>query len=251
MNEDNLGFVIESRSILKNEWYTEPITMHLMRHCRLRANFEDTKWRGIQIKRGQFVTSLKTLSTETGLTIKQVRTALEKLEKTGYVASEATNKNRIITVLFYSEEQNVGKQNGKQKGNQKANKGQAKGKQRATDNNNISNDILNNEEQGVCAPSAHTQQENNSAAPGALGERGRAAKVTYVDVRRYQIDNRIGGGEEASEFYSGFEKSGTRIPDDWQKIYRAFIRASDDERERFMTKLLGGGFRDKWGADDE
>lgn len=251
MKEDNAGFVIEHRAILKNEWYTEPLTMHLMRHCRLRANFENTKWRGIQLERGQFVTSLQTLSTETGLTIKQVRTALEKLEKTGYVASKATNKNRIITVLFYSEEQNMGKQNGKQKGNQKTNKGQTKGKQRATDNNNISNDILNNEKQGVCAWGAHTQQENNSAAPGALGERGRADKVTYVDVRRYQIDNRIGGGEEASEFYSGFENSGTRIPDDWQKIYRAYIKASNDGRERFMTKLLGGGFRDKWGADDE
>ena len=166
MNEDNLGFVIESRSILKNEWYTEPITMHLMRHCRLRANFEDTKWRGIQIKRGQFVTSLKTLSTETGLTIKQVRSALEKLEKTGYVASEASNKNRIITVLFYSEEQNVGKQNGKQKGNQKANKGQAKGKQRATDNNNNNGTMKTS---GDLCPtgtkSPHGNNGNNASAP--------------------------------------------------------------------------------------
>lgn len=252
---DNTGFVIEPRAILTNEWYTDPLTMHLLRHCRLRANFENTKWRGIEIKRGQFVTSLKTLSTETGMSVKQVRTALEKLEKTGYAASKATNKNRIITVFFYDEEQNMGKQTGKQTGKQRANKragkGQTEGKQRATDNNNISNDILNNEKQGVCAPSAHTQQENNAAAPGALGERERADKVTYVDVRRYQIDNRIGGGEEVSEFYSGFEKSGTRIPDDWQKIYRAFIRASDDDRVRFMTKLLDGGFRDKWGADDE
>lgn len=254
MKNDGTGFVIEPRTILKNEWYTDPLTMHLLRHCRLRANFENTKWRGIEIKRGQFVTSLKTLSTETGMSVKQVRTALEKLEKTGYAASKATNKNRIITVFFYDEEQSMGKQTGKQTGKQRANKragkGQTEGKQRATDNNNISKDILN-KETSVCAPSAHTQQENNAAAPGALGERGHAAKVTYVDVRRYQIDNRIGGGEEASEFYSGFEKSGTRIPDDWQKIYRAFIRASDDDRVRFMTKLLSGGYRDKWGAADE
>lgn len=252
---DNTGFVIEPRAILTNEWYTDPLTMHLLRHCRLRANFENTKWRGIEIKRGQFVTSLKTLSTETGMSVMQVRTALEKLEKTGYITNNATNKSRIITVVFYIDEQKhnkqVSKRANKQVTSKSANKQQTSNKQITTDNNNISNDILNNEKQGVCAPSAHTQQENNAAAPGALGERGRAAKVTYVDVRRYQIDNRIGGGEEASEFYSGFEKSGTRIPDDWQKIYRAFIRASDDDRVRFMTKLLSGGYRDKWGAADE
>lgn len=249
MNEDNLGFVIESRSILKNEWYTEPITMHLMRHCRLRANFEDTKWRGIQIKRGQFVTSLKTLSTETGLTIKQVRTALEKLEKTGYVASEATNKNRIITVLFYSEEQNVGKQNGKQKGNQKANKGQAKGKQRATDNNNISNDILNKKNKCVCPTGTHTHKEKEAAsAPHALGER--ASAVTYGEIRQFQIDNHIGGGEYVSEFYNAFEKSGTRIPENWQDLYIRYVRAGWKAQGEFIDRLEKGEYIEKWGRAD-
>lgn len=245
---DNTGFVIEPRAILTNEWYTDPLTMHLLRHCRLRANFENTKWRGIEIKRGQFVTSLQTLSTETGLTIKQVRTALEKLEKTGYVASKATNKNRIITVLFYSEEQNMGKQNGKQKGNQKTNKGQTKGKQRATDNNNISNDILN-KETSVCAPSAHTQQENNSAAPGALEERGHAA-VTWNEIRQYQIDNHIGGGEIVDDFYDAFHESNTRFPENWQQVYTRFARADYPEQDEFVRRLKSGDYHSKWGKTD-
>ena len=250
------GFVIEPRSILSHEWYTDPLTMHLLRHCRLRANYTDTTWRDIKIVKGQFITSLSTLSAETGMSVMQVRTAIDKLVKSGYLISKSSNKNRIITVVGYVEEQlnnkQINKQTNKQvnKRNNKQNSKQITS-QITTDNNNISKDILN-KETSVCAPSAHTQQENNAAAPGApLAERGHAAKVTYVDVRRYQIDNRIGGGEEASEFYSGFEKSGTRIPDDWQKIYRAYIKASDDDRERFMTKLLGGGYRDKWGAADE
>ena len=247
MKEDNAGFVIEHRAILKNEWYTEPLTMHLMRHCRLRANFENTKWRGIQLERGQFVTSLQTLSTETGLTIKQVRTALEKLEKTGYVASKATNKNRIITVLFYSEEQNMGKQNGKQKGNQKTNKGQTKGKQRATDNNNISNDILN-KETSVCAPSAHTHKEEAASAPHALGER--ASAVTYGEIRQFQIDNHIGGGEYVSEFYNAFEKSGTRIPENWQDLYIRYVRAGCEAQDEFIERLEKGEYIEKWGRAD-
>ncbi|MBQ1453724.1 MAG: hypothetical protein IIZ23_07120, partial [Ruminococcus sp.] len=251
----NTGFVIEPRAILTNEWYTDPLTMHLLRHCRLRANFENTKWRGIEIKRGQFVTSLKTLSTETGMSVKQVRTALEKLEKTGYAASKATNKNRIITVFFYDEEQSMGKQTGKQTGKQRANKragkGQTEGKQRATDNNNISNDILNNEKQGVCAPSAHTQQENNAAAPGApLAERGHAA-VTWNEIRQFQIDHHIGSGEIVDDFYDAFKKSGTRIPDNWQDLYCRFAKASYDVQLEFAKNLKAGKYYDRWGKADE
>lgn len=111
MNESEIGgFVIEPRNIIRCEWYTDVVTMHLYRHCRLRANFESTKWRGIELERGQFITSLKTLSAETGLSVMQVRTALAKLEKSGYIANKSTNKNRIITVLFYSDEQAGNKQ---------------------------------------------------------------------------------------------------------------------------------------------
>ena len=251
--KDDTGFVIEPRTILKNEWYTDPLTMHLLRHCRLRANFENTRWRGIELKRGQFVTSLKTLSTETGMSVKQVRTALEKLEKTGYAASKTTNKNRIITVFFYDEEQNTGKQSGKQTGKQRANKkaakGQAEGKQRATDNNNISNDILNNEEQGVCAPSAHTQQENNAAVPGALEERGHAA-VTWNEIRQYQIDNHIGGGEVVDDFYDAFHESNTRFPENWQQVYTRFARADYPEQDEFVRRLKSGDYHSKWGKVD-
>lgn len=126
------GFVIEPREIMSNEWYTEPNTMHLYRHCRLRANYADARWRGIELKRGQFVTSLNTLSEETGLTVKQVRLAIQKLEATGYVASKSTNKNRIITVLNYDSEQ----QEVRQTGSRQSGEGQPEGTQKAADNNN-------------------------------------------------------------------------------------------------------------------
>lgn len=252
MKEDNAGFVIEHRAILKNEWYTEPLTMHLMRHCRLRANFENTKWRGIQLERGQFVTSLKTLSTETGLSVMQVRTALEKLEKSGYITSKPTNKNRLITVLFYSDEQNVNKQANKRVSKQvtskSANKQQTSNKQankQITTDNNINN-ITN--KTSVCAPSAHTHKEEAASAPHALGER--AAAVTYGEIRQFQIDHHIGGGEMVSEFYNGFEKSGTKIPDNWQDLYIRYARAEWEAQNEFIEKLENGEYIEKWGHAD-
>lgn len=105
------------------------------------------------------------------------------------------------------------------------------------------------------APKGNQNAKKNAEADieisGILEEPAAAAPVTYVDVRQYQIDNRIGCGSDASEFSSGFEKSGTKFPPDWQKVYRAFVKADEADRERFLNKLSTGGFRDKWGAVEE
>lgn len=137
-NAQDQGFVIEPRSMLSHEWYTDPNTMHLYRHFRLRASYTDTKWRGIELKCGQFVTSLNTLSKETGLSIQQVRTALNKLEATGYITNRSTSKNRIITVLGYYDEQFGNKQINKLITNEQ----QADNKQ-VTTINNINNETNN------------------------------------------------------------------------------------------------------------
>ena len=140
MNGKERGFVIEPRDIMDNEWYTEPLTMHLYRHCRLRANYADAKWQGIEIKRGQFITSLSTLSNETGLSVMQIRTALGKLKKTGYITNKSTKKYRIITVLGYDEEQIYNKEINKQITNSQ----QTVNSMITTDNNNNKKNKNNN-----------------------------------------------------------------------------------------------------------
>lgn len=140
MNGKERGFVIEPRDIMDNEWYTEPLTMHLYRHCRLRANYADAKWQGIEIKRGQFITSLSTLSNETGLSIMQIRTALDKLKRTGYITNKSTRKYRIITVLGYDEEQIYNKEINKQITNSQ----QTVNSLITTDNNNNKKNKNNN-----------------------------------------------------------------------------------------------------------
>lgn len=168
------GFIVIYRDILSWEWYTDVNTAHLFVHCILKANHTDANWRGVEIKRGSFITSLQSLSTETGLTVKQVRNSLEKLEKTGEVANCSTSKYRIITVKNYDMYQNEGKQKGKQEGkvraNKRANKGQGEGKQRAT-NNNDNNKNNDNKGVGVCACGTHT--------PTPL-EKGKEAALTTV-----------------------------------------------------------------------
>lgn len=104
------GWVKLHRSILDWEWYSDPNASRLFIHCLLRANYEDKNWRGMDLKRGQFFTSLETLSAETGLSIRQARTALDKLESTGDLTSSGMARGRVVTVVNYDSYQSDDKQ---------------------------------------------------------------------------------------------------------------------------------------------
>lgn len=113
------------RKMLNWEWYTDVNTKVLFLHCLLKANWKDGSWHGHAYKRGQFITSLKSLSKETGLTIQQVRTALDHLKSTGELTSTEYPKFRVITVVYYDLFQSTNKQinnklTSKSTGNQQA-----------------------------------------------------------------------------------------------------------------------------------
>lgn len=87
------------------EWYGDPNMVALFVHLLLSANFKPLRWRGIEIPRGSLVTSLDALATETGLTVRSVRTALKRLETTKEITNHSTNNYRIITLCKYDEYQ--------------------------------------------------------------------------------------------------------------------------------------------------
>ena len=94
----------------QDEEEQEDYTTRLFIHCLLKANWQEKAWKGETIRRGQFVTSLSKLAEETGLTIRQTRTALSHLEKTGELTSQTNAKRRIITVNNYEKFQGATKQ---------------------------------------------------------------------------------------------------------------------------------------------
>lgn len=122
------GFVAFPRSLTTWEWYDDPNTCRLFFHLMLTANWEPKSWHGIVIEPGSRVASVKKLAEETGLTIKNVRTALEKLKTTNYLAIKTTNKYSVISIESWDEVTGIGKPNG----NQTTNKRQTSGNQTAT-----------------------------------------------------------------------------------------------------------------------
>lgn len=122
------GWIKIHTKLLEWEWASCPETMALWLHILLNANYEDKRWRGTVIPRGSFVTSISSLSSSSGLSVKQVRTSLQRLVSTNEIVLKATNKNTMISVCKYDTYQVVESEEGKQG----ANEGQTKGKQRAT-----------------------------------------------------------------------------------------------------------------------
>jgi hypothetical protein len=121
------GWVKIYRSLLEWEWYSDIPTKTVFIHLLLSANHADASYRGRKILRGQRWTSIGHLANETGLTVKQVRAAIEKLQSTKELTSEGASDGTMITICKYDSYQEMPTPKGKQKGEQKANKGQATG----------------------------------------------------------------------------------------------------------------------------
>jgi hypothetical protein len=121
------GWVKLHRSLLEWEWYSDIPTKTLFIHLLLSANHADANFRGRKVGRGQRWTSIAHLASETGLTVKQVRAAIEKLQRTKELTSEGASNGTMITVCKYDSYQEIPKPKGKQKGEPRASQGQATG----------------------------------------------------------------------------------------------------------------------------
>jgi hypothetical protein len=132
------GFAKLYRKFLDWEWYDDIPTKVLFIHMLLKANHKEKTYRGTVVKRGTFLTSYGALADETGLTIKQVRLAVQKLIDTKYIGSERTRKGQSISIMKFDAYNDYDSD----KGRERAGKGQGEGTARATTKNvkNVKNE---------------------------------------------------------------------------------------------------------------
>lgn len=87
------------------QWYTDPATCHLFLHLLVKANYCTGYRQGVEIGRGQYLTSIRILSVETGLSVRQVRTSLKRLFSTQEVTQEmtrgVTQQFSLLTIVNY------------------------------------------------------------------------------------------------------------------------------------------------------
>jgi hypothetical protein len=132
------GWIKLHRKMTEWEWFQKSEMVHLFVHLLLMANHKPKPWQGIDIKRGQVVTGLKSLKKATGISTQTLRTCLSKLEKSGNLTSKSTNKYRIITLCNYETYQIAEAVDNKQTNKQLTINQQSTNKQ-LTPNNNVKN----------------------------------------------------------------------------------------------------------------
>lgn len=93
------------RQFLDWEWFRKPEMVQLFLYLLLNANAADTMWQGVRIRRGQLLRGSQRITADTGLTRQQIRTCLNRLEKTGEITREivrnSTDQGTLITICEY------------------------------------------------------------------------------------------------------------------------------------------------------
>jgi hypothetical protein len=99
------GYIKLYKKIREWKWYKSSETYHLFSHLILSANFKDSEFMSETIKRGQLLTGLFSLSNQTGISIRAIRTGLERLKQSGEITIKTTNRFSIITICKYEDYQ--------------------------------------------------------------------------------------------------------------------------------------------------
>lgn len=190
-----------SRKILEWEWYTDTNTKVLFLHILLRANWKPGRFQGVEVPRGSFVASQQNLALETGLTVKNVRTALKHLENTGEVAVNRHPKFSVITIKNYDKYQSGGSQvavEGQSGGSQVATIEEGKKEKKEEYNKSPKGDYESSTPDSIYA----TIRELYNSVCGSYPR-----LVKMSDARKKAINARLKTGYTLDDFQALFKKA--------------------------------------------
>ena len=139
------GFIKLHRKLVAWGWYQDYVVKDVFLHLLLTANFRDTQWMGITLKKGQLVTSYKHLSEDLAFSVRQVRTAIDKLKSTGEITTQSTNRFTLITVVNWEEYQLFEEKATNEETNNQTNERQSSDKQATNERQQRKNDKKNKE----------------------------------------------------------------------------------------------------------
>lgn len=139
------GWIKLHRKLLGNDMFRalKPCQRDVMIICLLLANHQKKKWEWkgeiFECQPGQFVTSLESLQKfcGRGTTIRNIRTAIAKLEKFEFLTNESTKTGRLITINNWNTYQNCSQEIDKGFDKEPTKQGQRSDKQAANNKNDI------------------------------------------------------------------------------------------------------------------
>ena len=107
MNGNNTWIKLP-RNFQNWRWYKESNMVHLYLYLVMNANLQSEDFFDINIKRGEIMISLSRLSKDTNLSVKTLRTCLDRLKRTHEIEYRNLNYGRIIIIVNYDMFQPIG-----------------------------------------------------------------------------------------------------------------------------------------------
>ena len=83
------------------EWYDDTNCVRVFLHLMLKANWNESTYKGYDIPRGSIVTGRKALSEQLGLSEQTIRTTIKKLVNSQSINQQVTSKFSILSVCQY------------------------------------------------------------------------------------------------------------------------------------------------------
>ena len=228
------GYIKLHRKMLNWGWYDEPATKAVFLHLLLTANFKEGEYRGHKVEPGQTVVGRKKMSSELGLSERQIRTALEHLKNSGEISIKTTNRFSIITIENWGMYQGCCDESDQQMTNKRPTDDQQMTNKRPhlkNDKNdkNVKNDKKVKKEKKIYGEYGHVRLSDDECEKlrTEYGEvitdeavifldeyiemKGYKAKNHYLAIRRWVIDavkeqkarNKKNGGNELLDMING------------------------------------------------
>lgn len=244
--------------LLEWEWYRDTNMVRLFLHFLLKANYEDKKWRGITIRRGQFVTSLAMLHTETAISMQTLRTCIDRMIKTGEINKQTTSKYTIITVCKYEDYQQSVCDDQQATNKQLTSDQQATNKQLTTtkeiknirnkEDNIVSTDVDTLSETSDSSQEElkmvvdffnRTMSETSSIIPKIRGANGKRATAIKARLREYGIEAvyEVITKASVSDFMNGKNNRGWSATFDWIFLPTNFPKVLEGNYDNKTTTI--------------
>lgn len=235
------GWIKLWRKFLDWEWFSDAKMVQLFLYLLLSASIKQRKWKGIVLERGQLVTTYPELSKKTRQSVKNLRTALDRLEEGQIIGRQPTNKYTIITICNFDSYQTKEEPEWQTNGRQTAGQGQTNGRQTAG--------IIAEEKEECREEVEHRNNNNTLSLRDTARPRARFSLKQLTDEERSVEEaafqaamfwgNALYPTNEVKKFIAHNERSG------WQS------RADDDgHRILYDTPEQRVALAEAWVADD-
>ena len=236
------------RDIWQESWAKNSCTVHLFFWLATNANIEDNECEGLKIQRGQLLTSIRSLSKQTGISEQSVRTALKQLCLTHHITQGVTqwvtqglthpltHSGTLVTICDYDRYSGYFNEPNTLS-NTPSNTGSNTPPNTAA-NNDIRNIEENKENKEVVVDSVVAQPQQTPTQPKERKKRSSSAfvKPTYEECMAYAQEK--GYQWNIERFFNYYESNGWRVGQNPMKNWKAAMRTWNTKEPQYSQPNL-------------